>query len=90
MEKFELKGYKIHVTVKIPHLYEKTPTFSYQFLIFSKRGKLMNYPFSTIIAHNDEEFKAELKMYFNKYLSYTEVKPYPKSKFLEMVADSNS
>jgi len=90
MEKFEMNGYRIHVTIKIPHLHEKIPTFSYQFLIFDKKGKLMNYPFSTIIAHNDKEFKIELKRYFSKYLSYTEVKPYPKSKFLEMVVNNNS
>ena len=61
MEIFKMRGYEIHVTVKIPHLYEKAPTFSYQFLIFNKRGKLMNYPFSCLIAHNDNEFKSELK-----------------------------
>jgi hypothetical protein len=89
MEKFEMNGYRIHVTVKIPHLYENIPTFSYQFLIFNNKGKLMNYPFSTIIAYNDKEFRIELKRYFDKYLNYTEVKTYPKSKFLEMVADNN-
>ncbi|MFW9865293.1 MAG: hypothetical protein ACFFEN_04270 [Candidatus Thorarchaeota archaeon] len=90
MEKFEMNGYKVHVTVKIPHLYETIPTFSYQFLIFNKNGKLMNYPFSTIIAHDDREFRIELKRSFSKYLSYTKVKPYSKSKFLEMVANTNS
>lgn len=90
MEKFEMNGYNVHVTIKIPHLYETIPTFSYQFLIFKKNGKLMNYPFSTIIAHDDREFRTELKRYFSKYLSYTAIKPYSKSKFLEMVANNNS
>ena len=72
--------------MKIPHLYETIPTSSYQFLIFNKKGKLMNCPFSIIIAHNDEGFKSELKKHFKKYLNYTKIKAYPKSKFLEMVA----
>lgn len=88
MEIFEMNGYKIHISVKIPHLYEIVPTFSYQFLIFNKRGRLMNYPFSRIIAHDDEEFKSILNRYFDFYINYTEVKAYPKSKFLEMVANN--
>ena len=67
MEDFKMNGYKIHISIKIPHLYEKTPTYSYQFLIFGTKGKLMNYPFSIIIAHNDSEFKVELKKNFEKY-----------------------
>ena len=88
MEIFEMKGYRIHVSVKIPHLYETIPTSSYQFLIFNKKGKLMNCPFSIIIAYNDEEFKSELKKNFKKFLNYTEIKAYSKSKFLEMVANN--
>ncbi len=89
MDIFEMNGYKIHISVKIPHLYEIIPTFSYQFLIFNKRGRLMNYPFSRIIAHDDEEFKSILNKYFDCYINYTEVKAYPKSKFLEMVANNS-
>ncbi|MFW9828168.1 MAG: hypothetical protein ACFFEY_11275 [Candidatus Thorarchaeota archaeon] len=89
MEIFELDEYKVHVTVKIPHLYENTPRFSYQFLIFDKKGKLMNYPFSVIVADNDEAFKKELKRYFKYYMGFTEVKAYPKSKFLEMLVNNN-
>ena len=89
MEIFKMRGYEIHITVKIPHLYETVPTFSYQFLIFNKRGKLMNYPFSCLIAHNNDEFKSELAKYFNKYVNYTKVEAYPKSKFLEMVTNSS-
>ena len=88
MEIFKMRGYEIHITVKILHLYETVPTFSYQYLIFNKRGKLMNYPFSCLIAHNDDEFKAELVKHFNKYVNYTKVEAYPKSKFLEMVASN--
>jgi hypothetical protein len=83
-----MRGYEIHVTVKIPHLYENEPTFSYQFLIFNKKGKLMNYPFSCLIAHNKDEFKSELRKYFNKYINYTRVEPYPRSKFLETMASN--
>jgi len=88
MEIFNMRGYEIHVTVKIPHLYETNPTFSYQFLIFNKRGKLMNYPFSCLIAHNDEEFKSELRKYFDKYINYTSIEPYSRSKFLEAMASN--
>ena len=88
MEIFKMRGYEIHITVKIPHLYETVPTFSYQFLIFNKRGKLMKYPFSRLIAHNDDEFKSELAKNFNMYVNYTKVEAYPKSKFLEMVANN--
>lgn len=84
-----MRGYEIHLTVKIPHLYEDTPTYSFQFLVFNKKGKLMNYPFSCIIAHNDEEFKSELDKYFEKYITYTKVKTYPRSKFLEMMVNSS-
>ena len=48
----------------------------------------MNCPFSIIIAHNDEEFKSKLKKHFKRYLNYTEIKAYSKSKFLEMVANN--
>ncbi|UCC18970.1 MAG: hypothetical protein JSV62_12800 [Promethearchaeota archaeon] len=89
MDVFELKGYKIHISVKIPHLYELVPTFSYQFLIFNKEGKIMNYPFSVIIAQHDDEFKFLLNKQFDCYVNYTEVKAYPKSKFLEMVANNS-
>ncbi|MFX1390820.1 MAG: hypothetical protein ACFE9Z_12220 [Promethearchaeota archaeon] len=88
MEIFQMRGYEIHVTVKIPHLYENNPTFSYQFLIFDKEGNLMNYPFSCLIAYNDDDFRSELAKYFDKYLSYTRVEAYPRSKFLEMVANN--
>ncbi len=89
MDIIEMDGYKIHVTVKMPHLYELTPIFSYQFLIFNKEEKIVNYPFSVIIAHNDEEFESILTRYFNCYVNYTEVKVYSKSKFLEMVANNS-
>jgi hypothetical protein len=89
MDIFELEGYKVHVSVKMPHLYENTPRFSYQFLIFDKKGKLLNYPFSVIVADNDETFKKELKKHFKCYMGYTKVEAYPKSKFLEMVANNN-
>ncbi|MFX1532407.1 MAG: hypothetical protein ACFFBC_14915 [Promethearchaeota archaeon] len=89
MQIFKMNGYNIHVTIKVPHLYERVSTYSYQFLIINQEGKIMNYPFSTIIAHNDEEFKLELKKYFEKYINYTEVKVYPKSKFLEIVANNS-
>jgi hypothetical protein len=87
MQTFEMNEYEIRVTIKVPHLYETVPTYSYQFLIFNQEGKIINYPFSTIIAHNDKEFKLELKKYFEKYINYIEVKVYPKSKFLEMVTN---
>ena len=48
----------------------------------------MNCPFSIIIAHNDEDFKSELKKHFKKYLNYAEIKAYSRSKFLEMVANN--
>ncbi len=65
MEDFKIYGYKIHISIKIPHLYEVIPTYSYQFQIFNKKGKLMNCPFSIIIAHNDSEFKTESKKDFD-------------------------
>ena len=89
MEDFKMNGYKIHVSIKIPYLYETIPTYSYPFLIFNKKGKLMNYPFILIITHNDSEFKTELKKNFEKYVNYTEVKAfhaYSMSKFLEKVS----
>ena len=64
MEDFNMDGYRIHVSIKIPHLYETIPTFSYQFLIFNKKGKLMNYPFSIIIAYDDNEFKMGIRKVF--------------------------
>jgi hypothetical protein len=90
MNAFEMDGYKIQVSVKIPHLYETVPTFSYQFLIFNKKGRLMNYPFSRIIAHNDKEFKLILNKSFDCYINYIKVKAYPKSKFVELVANNSS
>ncbi|MFX1298180.1 MAG: hypothetical protein ACFFD2_25420 [Promethearchaeota archaeon] len=89
MEDFKINGYKIHVSIKIPHLYETLPTYSYQFLIFNKKGKLVNYPFSVIIAYDDYMFKTELKKNFEKFVNYTKVKAihaYPMSKFLESIS----
>jgi hypothetical protein len=87
MDDFKINRYRIHTTIKLPHLYEKEKLFSYQFLIFNKKGKLMNYPFSRIIAHDDKEFKLELKKNFKNYLNNDEIKTYPVSKFLERISE---
>ncbi|MFX0178189.1 MAG: hypothetical protein ACFE85_18370 [Candidatus Hodarchaeota archaeon] len=89
MEDFKIKGYKIHTTIKLPHLYEKVKTYSYQFLIFNKKGKILNYPFSRIIAHDDKEFILELKKNFKNYLNNDDIRAYPISKFVERITEKS-
>jgi len=86
MEDFKINEFRIHLSIKIPHLYEKPPLFSYQFLIYNRKGKLMNYPFSRIIAKDDIEFSLELKRNFKHYLN-NEIRTYPVSKFIEKISE---
>ena len=88
MEDIKIKGYRIHITIRVPHLYEKIPTFSYQFLIYNKKGKIQNYPFSRIVAKNDGEFKYELKTNLENYLDNQEIEAYPISKFLKSISEN--
>jgi len=88
MDDLKINGYRIHLSIKIPHLYEKTPLFSYQFLIYDKKGKLMNYPFSRIIAKDDKEFSLKLKRNFKDHLN-NEIRTYPVSKFLEKISENS-
>ncbi len=88
MEDIKVKGYRIHITIQVPHLYEKTPTYSYQFLIYDKKEKIQNYPFSRIIAKNDGEFKSELKENFESYLNKGENEVYPISRFLKNISEN--
>ena len=88
MEDIKIKGFRIHITIRVPHLYEKIPTFSYQFLIYNKKGKIQNYPFSRIIAQSDLEFKLQLKENFESYLNNGEIEAYPISKFIKSVTEN--
>lgn len=72
MEDLKIKGYRIHTMIKIPHLNKKTPTFSYQFLIYDNVGKIQNYPFSKIIAQSDLEFQSHLNDKLESYLNSEE------------------
>ncbi|MBY9008806.1 MAG: hypothetical protein KGD74_02960 [Candidatus Lokiarchaeota archaeon] len=88
MEDLKIKGYRIHTTIKVPHLYATIPTFSYQFLIYDKLGKIQNYPFSRIIAQSEFEFKSYLKENFKSYLNNGEIGKYPISKFLKNISEN--
>ncbi|TES94072.1 MAG: hypothetical protein E3J90_13305 [Promethearchaeota archaeon] len=88
MEDIKIKGFRIHITIRVPHLYEKIPTFSYQFLIYNKKGKIQNYPFSRIIAQSDLEFKSQLKKKFESYLNDGEIEAYPISKFIKNITEN--
>ena len=88
MEDIKIKAFRIHTTIRVPHLYEKTPTFSYQFLIYNKKGKIQNYPFSRIIAQSDLEFKSLLKDNFESYLNNGEIEAYPISKFIKSMTEN--
>jgi hypothetical protein len=88
MKDIKIKGYRIHITIRVPQLYEKIPTFSYQFLIYDKKGKIQNYPFSRIIAQSDLKFKSHLKENFKNYLHNGEIEAYPISKFLKNVSEN--
>jgi len=88
MEDIKIKGFRIHITIRVPHLYEKIPTFSYQFLIYNKKGKIQNYPFSRIIAQNDLEFKSQLKKNIESYLNNREIEAYPISKFIKNITEN--
>ncbi len=73
MEDLKINGYRIHTMIKVPHLYESIPTFSYQFLIYDKQGNIQNTPFSKIIAQSDREFKSQLNGNFESYLNNGEI-----------------
>ena len=88
MEDIKIKGYKIHVTIKVPHLFKKIPTFSYQFLIYDEKGAVRNYPFDRIIAHDDKSFKLEVKENFENYINNNVIKAYPVSRFLEKISEN--
>ena len=88
MEDIKIKGFRIHITIKVPHLYEKIPTFSYQFLIYNKKGKIQNYPFSRIIAQSDLEFKSQLKKSFENYLNNGKIEAFPISKFMKSITEN--
>lgn len=83
MDDFYIYGYRIHVSIKIPHLFEELPNFSYQFVIYNRIGKMMNYPFSRIIAKNDLEFKSILIKDFKDYINRDDLCMYPTSKFIK-------
>ncbi|MHA2283749.1 MAG: hypothetical protein ACXAC5_23140 [Promethearchaeota archaeon] len=89
MEDIKIKGYRIHVMIKVPHLHEKIPTFSYQFLIYDERGVVKNYPFSRIIAQKDSIFILELKRNFDTYVNNNEIKAYPVSNYLENITENS-
>ena len=73
MEDIKINGYRIHTMIKVPHLYELIPTFSYQFLIYDGQGKIQNSPFSRILAKSDLEFKSHLSNNFENYLNNREI-----------------
>ncbi len=73
MEDIKINGYRIHTMIKVPHLYEKIPVFSYQFLIYDKQGKIQNSPFSRIVAQSDIEFISDLNSNFESYLNNGEI-----------------
>ena len=89
MEDFTIKGYRIHVMIKVPHLHEKVPTFSYQFLIYDENGVVKNRPFSKIIAQNDSIFILKLERNFYEYINNAVIKTLPVSKFVEKIAENS-
>ncbi|MBY9013046.1 MAG: hypothetical protein KGD70_11795 [Candidatus Lokiarchaeota archaeon] len=89
MEDIKIRGYRIHVMIKVPHLHEKFPTYSYQFLIYDEKGEVKNYPFSRIIAHNDSIFILELKRNFYSYIANNKIKAYPVSNYLENISENS-
>ena len=89
MEDIKIRGYRIHVMIKVPHLHEKIPTFSYQFLIYDEKGAVKNRPFSRIIAQNDSIFILELERNFYDYINNAVIKTHPISKFLEKMAENS-
>lgn len=88
MEDFYINGFRVHVSIKIPHLHEKEEIYSYQFLIYNRIGKMMNYPFSRIIARNEVEFKSILAREFEYYIHRNEYHTYPVSKFVERMSEN--
>ncbi len=88
MEDFKIKGYRIHIAIKVPQLYEKILTYSYQFLIYNKNSEIQNYPFSRINAKTDAEFKSKLKENFKSYLNYGVIEAYPISKLIKNLSEN--
>jgi len=83
MKDFIFRGYRIQTIIKIPHLHENERIFYYQFLIYDKKGKLMNYPFSRILARDDNEFKIKLQKDFIKIITdKNALKNYPVSNYI--------
>ena len=88
MEEFKIKGYRVHITIKVPQLYENIPTYSYQFLIYNKKREIQNYPFSRIIAKTDGEFISKLKKNFKSYINNGVIEAYPISKLIKSLSEN--
>ena len=88
MEDIKIKGYRIHITMKVPQFYENILTYSYQFSIYNKNNEIQNYPFSRIIAKTDAEFKSTLKENFKSYLNYGVIEAYTISKLIKNLSEN--
>ena len=88
MEDIKIKGYRIHITMKVPQFYENILKYSYRFSIYNKKNEIKNYPFSRIIAKTDAEFKSTLKENFRSYLNYGVIEEYPISKLIKNLSEN--
>jgi len=88
MEDIKIKGYRIHIAIKVPQFYENILKYSYQFSIYNKNGEIQNYPFSRIVAKTDAEFKSTLKENFKSYLNYGVIEAYPISKLIKTLSEN--
>ncbi len=88
MEEFKIKGYRIHITMKVPQFYKNILKYSYRFSIYNKNNEIQNYPFSRIIAKTDAEFKSTLKENFKNYLNYGVIEAYTISKLIKNLSEN--
>ena len=88
MKDIKIKGYRIHISMKVPQFAENILKYSYQFSIYNKNGKIQNYPFSRILAKTDAEFKSTLKENFKQFFNNGVIEAYPISKLIENLSEN--
>ena len=90
MEDIKVKGYRIHITLKVPQFHENNLTYSYQFLIYNKNSEIQNYPYSRITAKTDAEFKSKLKENFKNFLNSGVIEAYSISKLIKNLSEHSA
>ncbi len=88
MEDIKIKGFRIHIAMKVPQFYGNILKYSYQFSIYNKNNEIQNYPFSRILAKTDAEFKSTLKENFKQFLNNGVIEAYPISKLIKNLSEN--